>query len=300
MNLDKLRSLPRQSAIVLLLLTLAALLGFAVVNRLTRKFQHHEQDLANYLFSRGEGDLKAGNPQHAIADLSAALRYDPDNYRYQLVLAKALLATDRVDQAHFYLITLWNHSPQDGEVNYLLARVAEKERNGNESIRYYHNSIYGVWKDDPDNNRRQARFSLVDFLLARGSSQEAQAELIAMSAALAPDPGLHIRVANDFMRAGDQSHALEQYREALRLEPKNVNALTGAGEAAFGLRQYETARNYLEDAVKAGSGNASIDRLLNTAQLVVNNDPLQPRISDADRSRRTLAVLDQLGERLRD
>jgi tetratricopeptide (TPR) repeat protein len=168
-----------------------------------------------------------------------------------------------------------------------------------DAIRYYHSSIYGAWTADPDQNRRRARFELIEFLLQENALPQAQAELMALAQVLPPDAAQHVTVARLFARAHDARNALAQYEVALKLDSKNVDALRGAGEAAIELGRYKTAQKYLQQAVRADSSDKQASQQLQTATLVLAADPFVRRISDAERNRRIAAAFQQGGDRLK-
>lgn len=298
MDAARLKSVVHRPAFVIAVLTVVTLAGFTAVTRISRKFHHHEGDVARNLFESGRAQLAGGNARLALADFRGALNYDHDNYDYELSLARALIASEKLDEARSYLTSLWERIPQDGDVNYELGQLAVRRDAPDEAVRFYHNAIYGIWRHDPDTSRRHARFALVDFLLSRGRGPEAQAELIAMSAALAPDAALHRNVAAAFMRAHDYEHALDQYRQSLALDRKSVEAIAGAGKAAFELSQFAEAERYLETAAQQNPQDAESVRLLSIARLVRKNDPFRAKLSDRQKAMRVAAILGRLRERL--
>lgn len=298
MEVSRLKSLTHQPAVVLVGLLVLAIAGFLGVRRLVNKFQHHEKDVAREMFLIGQRQRAMLDPQSAIASFRAALNYDRDNYEYELNLAKALTDLNRFDEADAYLGGLWERRPEDGDVNLQLARLAVHQGSVDDALRYYHNAIYGIWPSDSEVHRRRSRLELISFLLTKLDRTQAQAELIAMASGLPPDLDPHLQVANLFFKVGDYDHSLAQFREVLALDPKNPQALAGAGQAAFQLGQYATAERYLRGAWDENHRDAETERLLKTASLVLNFDPSRRRISDRERFRRVAAAFHQAGDRL--
>jgi tetratricopeptide (TPR) repeat protein len=280
------------------MLVVLAVLGFVVVSRLVSLYHSHQKVLAQRIYQQGLAEQRAGKYEHAIEDFRAALIYDPDNDQIQLNLARALRDTGRLNEAESYLLTLWERTPQDSAINLALGRLATRRGNIEDALRYYHNAIYGVWKSDPESNRRMARFELIEFLLQQNALAEAQSELIALLPSLPGDPLLRLRVADQFARAQDYSHALAQYQAVLQREHSNAAALLGAGQAAFQLGRYRTAHNYLQAAVNASPPQPQAKALLQTANLILGSDPFRRGISDAERNRRIRGAFNQAGERL--
>ena len=84
----------------------------------------------------------------------------------------------------------------------------------------------------------------------------------------------------------------------LALDPNNVEALGGAGWAAFALQMYPEARDFLRQAAAAGSHDPQVAAQLQTAELVLELDPSQPRLPASERVRRIISALAQAGNRL--
>jgi tetratricopeptide (TPR) repeat protein len=286
---------------ILLVLTIAAATGFAGVSHLVTRYTANQQARGRKLYQRGLADANAGHYDDAIAAFRAALTCDPGNSQYQLSLARALRDSNdknRLDEAESYLLALWQRSPQDASVNLALARVAAHRGSIDDAIRYYHNAMYGVWNSDADGNRNRARIELIEFLLKKGARAQADSELIALAAALPPDPAAHLQAAKLFEQALDYNGALAQYEEVLRLDPTNSAALAGAGETAYRAGNYSVAQRYLRSAVTANPSDAEARQLLASTDLILRTNPFHSHISDAERNRRITAAFNQAEDRL--
>jgi tetratricopeptide (TPR) repeat protein len=169
-----------------------------------------------------------------------------------------------------------------------------------DSIRYYHNAIFGVWQNDPEQRRRQVRFELCEFLLSRGLKVEAQAALIELATDIPKDAALHARIGRLFLRAEDYARALGEFQQALRIDSRQEEALRGAGVAAFEMASYSEARRYLDRAVRRTPSDARSAELLEVANLIISNDPLERRLTTRERARRTMRAYEQAAARLRD
>ncbi len=290
-------TLPRDTV---LLLSFPVLVLFFVVTGFAARFYHAKQRaLAEEWYVRGEADLKGGRAPQAIEDLHTALVYSRDNTLFRQRLAQALIAADRRDEARVYLLNLWEREPGDGTVNLELARLAVHKGNFGDAVRYFHNAIFGVWEENPEQQRRKVRLELCEFLLSRGARREAQAALIELAGDLPKDPRLYTHVGSLFLRAEDYNRALAIFRQALQLERRQPAALAGAGEAAFQMANYRDARRYLEQAVRADPENQRASQLLETARTVLNVDPFRRGLSSAERARRAVQAFQQGLERLR-
>ncbi|MBV9574856.1 MAG: tetratricopeptide repeat protein [Acidobacteriales bacterium] len=279
-------------------LFLAAIFGFFGVNRIVNRFREQEKALARHLYEEGQLDQRSGNMQRAIEDYRAALTYSPDDFQYQLSLARTLRDSGRTGEAKSYLKLLWERSPEDGPVNLALGRLAGREGSINDAIHYYHNAIYGVWASEPEVNRRNAQFELIEFLLKREAVLPAQAELISLTSTLPSDPALHLQLAQLFAQDQDYQHAIGEYEKVLKQESKNSDALTGAGEAAFKLARYPAASQYLTAAVRVGARDPAAAKLLETSNLILEADPLERGLPVAERRRRIQTDFVQAGKRM--
>jgi tetratricopeptide (TPR) repeat protein len=294
--------LPRSAPVVLLILIGSAVVGFAAVGHLVARFNANQQSRGRTLYAQGLAEASAGRYGNAIAAFRAALTCEPTNSQYQLSLARALRDSNdprRLDEAESYLIALWQRTPQDAAVNLALARVAAHRGSIEDATRYYHNAMYGAWNSDPDANRSKARIELIQFLLKQSAPDKAEPELMALATALPPEPKAQLQAAQLFSQAHDDAGAFARYREVLRLDPSNTEALAGAGQAAFRSGNYVTAHRYLSEAAKF-SQDATPRQLLATTELILRINPFHSHISDAERNRRINAALAQAEKRLTD
>jgi len=279
-------------------LTILAVLGFLGVGRLVSRFQEQQKALARHLYQRGFAEQQTGKLDLAVQHFRAALGYDPDNFQYQLSLARSLRDSGRTDEAEAYLISLWERSPQNGAVNLALGRLAVRQARIDKIIQYYHNAIYGVWDSDAERNRLNAWFELVGVLLRLNARAQAQAELIALSVNLPPKPELLMPAADLFAQAQDYDHALGEYRRVLQIDHTNANAAAGAAEMAFKLGRYRTADRYLEIASKANPRDEQISNMLQISKFILQQDPFSRGLSAQDRSVRIRSILQEAGKRL--
>jgi tetratricopeptide (TPR) repeat protein len=303
MSLTLPKLVPRSAPVVLLILTLGAVTGFAAVRHLVTRYNANQQARGHKLYLQGLTDADAARYEEAIEAFRAALTCDPSNSQYQLSLARALRDSSeprRLDEAESYLIALWQRAPQDAAVNLALARVATRRGSIEDAIRYYHNAMYGVWNADPDSNRNKARIELIEFLLSKNARAQADSELIALAASLPSNPAAHLQTAQLFMRAQDHAGALGQYEFVLRTDPANAPAMAGAGEAAYRSGNYTMAQRYLKDAVNSNPEDENPRQLLASTDLVLRSNPFHSHISDAERNRRIDAAFAQAEKRLSD
>lgn len=292
------RFVRRSAFFVLLVLTLGAVVAFAAVNHLVKRYFANEQARGRKLYAQGVVDLNAGHPELAIEEFRAALTCDRGNSQYQLTLGRALRDTGRLDEAQSYLQSLWERTPEDATINLALARIAVRRGSVDDALRYYHNAMYGVWASDGDANRRKARLELAEFLLQKNALEQARSELLALAAALPPDPALHLRTADLLVQAQDYPDALAEYDQVLHLDRGNAAALAEAGRTAYRAGLFRTAQRYLQAAVAANPQDPMLRALYASSTLILQTDPFVRRISDAERNRRIAAAFAKSEERL--
>jgi tetratricopeptide (TPR) repeat protein len=227
---------------MLLALFLLATFAFTAVSALSNSYRASQRRVTRELYERALSEMKSGDNQGAARSLRTALDSAPDNFSCQLALAEALMAGKRNQEALAYLQILWERQPENGQVNLDLARNYAARGDNDRAIRHYQDAIYSVWKDDPDGSRRAVRLELVHYLLDHRATTQAEAELVALAGNLPDDATIRNQVAALFMQVGDYARSLSEYQRALELDPKNQDALAGAGRAAFLAGQYATAK----------------------------------------------------------
>ena len=280
-----------------LLLTIPALVILFLITGFSAKFFHaKEAALAQEWYSRGESALAKEDPNAAIADLRTALVYSRGNATYRLQLAEALIAAHRADEAHSYLLNLWEQQPGSAKINLALARLAANQNDLSEAVRYYHGAIYGLWERDPDQNRWQTRMELCRLLLSAQENNMAQSELIALTDHLPKDSPMHTAVGSMFLQIKDYPRALSEFRLSIQSNRKAGDALAGAGEAAFQDGDFHSAERYFDQARRL---NVDVDAgQLQTVRLAAGLDPFEQHLSEVERNRRVVEAYDRMWDHL--
>lgn len=280
--------LHREPILIIGIIGLAAAL-WLVAHGATQAYGHRQDHLARTWYADGDQAMRSGNYHEAVLDLQTAVVYSHDSPEVRLRLAEALAADGRIPQARAYLRALWEEQPGDATVNLQLARLAARAGDLASAERYYNGAIYGVWAENPIESRRDTRLELVRYLLGRNQFQRAQSQLIAVAADEPNDPNLIAQIGRMFLQAGDAGRALQQFQLVTRKQPRNAAALAGAGQAAFQLADYPTARRYLQRASSLDPADTHSADLLQISNLVLQLNPYAPRISRDERSRRVVA-----------
>ncbi len=282
-----------------LFIALGILAGLFIFTGFMSRFYHQtERSLGRKWYAQGESAIKAGRVTEAIQDYRTALVYSRENGEtssanetYDLHLAEALAASGRVDEARSYFLALAEKEPGRASVNLELARLAARQGNDlADASRYYNAAIFGIWDTDPFAQRRAARIEYAKFLLDRGQTAEAQAQLFAMSAALpnatAADAPLHSQAGQLLMEAGANSQALAEFRRALQLDPESADAMRGAGMAAFRTEDYAQAARDLSRSASTGTLSEEEKHALETSERVQLLDPFIATLSVQQRASR--------------
>lgn len=304
---------------ILLLCVFGLVIAFAITGFAARLYHGRRAELARSWFDRGNAELKAGRAEAALSDFRTALIYaqhelpSGQQQEFELNFVQALIATGKTDEARSYLLDLWERGPGNSRINLELARLAAHLGNDADAKRYYNGAIYGIWDvnaGDVLQRRMDARLEFYRYLINRGEQTEAQSELLATAAAIPPDPSPHALVGRLMLEGGHPQPAFEQFQQALRLDPRNYEALAGAGEAAFQLGNDRDAIRYLEGAIREGalqkrqSGpqgadtaaqeteQAQVMQNLAIAQATLALDPNRPGLDPTERARRAIRVYD--------
>jgi tetratricopeptide (TPR) repeat protein len=279
---------------LLLVLLLAGFTAFA-----SRMYHMTFHVLADQWFAQGDVSLHAGNAAEALNDYRNALVYSPNNPQFQFHLAKALAATGREEEAESYLVNLLSVSPGSGEINLELARSSARQKAGMAAaLRYYHAAIYGEWDHDPLIMRWDVRRELCEYLLAHGTRNQTEPELIAMLDNVpATDIPRQKLAAELLLRGKLWDRALTAFRSVLSADPRDPDALAGAGEAAFHLIEFPQTVEYLSALPKDKLSDPQVAGMLETSQQVIADDPFLSGLSVAEKAARTARVLESAESR---
>ena len=258
-----------------------------------RSYSQHQQDAAARWKRRGEDALVKHNANAAVFDLRAALGYARDDRGTEIELAGALAEAGRLQEATAYFNTLWDKEPGNGNINLQLARLAARQQQTASAIEHYHAAIYGVWEGDGAIRRRLVRLELVRYLISQSRLGEARDELLIAAGNDTTTRAL-LEVAGLLAQAHAPNDALHLYREVASRRPIVTEAVEGAGQMAFAMGHYRTAKLYLERAVTvAGSGAQPLvnrpltERNLRIATAVLAAYP-SPQLPERERLQRVV------------
>ncbi|MHB8487402.1 MAG: tetratricopeptide repeat protein [Candidatus Acidiferrales bacterium] len=274
--------------IVLSLTVVIVIVLFFLTGFITRDYHKKLTALGRQWFDAGGQQLKSGNAAAALADFHTALVYSPDDTQIQFQLAQALAAEGRNSEGRSYLLELQAHAPSDAPINLALARISTDTGSEADALRYYHGAIYGVWPSEAEANRLKTRLELCRFLIARGDTSIAEAELIALASEIPERNGasLHAQTGELFLSIGNAARALSEFRSALTVAHPPADALRGAGLAAYQLGEFQQTERYLDRARRLGDKDTDVSHALDMSRMVTSADPYARDLSEAERRER--------------
>lgn len=260
-----------REAILLVFIALALL--FAATSFLARSYASELRNRAETHFHQGEIFARNGKPAAAVEEYRAALTYSHNDGRYQMALSLALIALGHLDEAEAHLLELRDADPNDAIVNLMLARIAVRERRTADAVADYNRAIYGLWPADPQKNRIQTRFELVDLWGRAGRTRQALGELLSLAAEAPEDPAIQNRIAGLLRHYGSPQHAAEVYRGVLAYQPKNVEAAFGLADSDFDQGNYTAAESQYRRALKLDPENADARKRMREIAEMIALDP---------------------------
>jgi tetratricopeptide (TPR) repeat protein len=253
----------RRDMLLLSVIAACAVGLFLVTKVVAAREGEIESRVATIWYQDGERKLSSGKIDEAIDSFRKATGIDRENRRYVMALADALAAGNHNIEAQQALLRLREQDPTNAEINLRLARLAAKSGDVSEAVLYYHSSLDGMWKgSDVASRRRSVRKELIDFLIARKDQDRALSELLVLDSELPQIADAHVQTAKLYLQVNDAQRALNDFIEAVRLDPLNDEALAGAGETELRLGDRRKARQYLEQAVARGDASPQTRELL--------------------------------------
>ena len=278
-------------------LSLLAVVFFAFTLTINKLYAEQRRQLSARWFQQGQDELAKNDPSAAVSSLRTALLYAHDNQRYVLTLAQALEAAGRIPEARSYFLNLLDDEPGNASVNLELARLAGKQDDTLDAVRYFNAAIYGAWDSDPIVKRQQARQDLINFLISRDMKTQARGELLNYTAEMPKTSNAQLWVAQAFSRLGDDRSAIDYYKASLKDNQRNIAALLGAGRSAFHVGRYRDALEFFKGAVEIHDDPAT-EQMIQLVTSVIDLNPFESRITASDRRHRLILAMDVADRRL--
>ncbi len=246
----------------------------------------------------GEAALAAGRAPQAVAQLREAVALEPDHPGYRLALAKALVAAGRNREALPYVNEVLRQTPVDGEASLVLARILRATGDTTDAEAAYYRAIFGRWAPDQLASRQQARLELVALYEATGATTSLRAALLELSAAFPGDQGLQRHAAQQLRASGFDEDAVRVLHGIIERFADPGDAVTMLAETELRRGNHAAAYEAALDAVARNPRNQAARALRDLAARVLSLDPSLPRLSAAERTRRTRRLLADVRDRL--
>jgi len=257
-------------------------------------YKNERQSLGRSHYEAAQSLVTHGDVREAIAEYRKALLFSPDQPEYRLSLATALLNAGRLSEAKSHLEQLLQEDPTNGRINLLLARVAVRQHRTPAAMEYYQRAVYEYWPTWETDERRQARWELIELLGRTGERNELVGELMQLYANLPPDPEQRLRVGSLLLKNGALSEASQVFRDLVRQVPQNAQAHEGLAEVYFSSGDYVAARHEYQRASRYAPRNQEIADGLALTNQVIDIDPELPYIPYAERLRRSQNLVNRI------
>ncbi|HZP22589.1 MAG TPA: tetratricopeptide repeat protein [Terriglobales bacterium] len=288
----------RSTKITLAIALLLVLAGVILTQWFVSLHRQTELGLARRWFARGEQAMQAQLYKFAAEAYRTALNYDRENDEYRLRLAQALVADNRLAEAHAHLITLWAEEPANGEVNLTLARLEARRGHATEAVRYYNDAINSVWSDAPRRHRNETRLELARYLMQQRSPARAQAELLALLADAPTIPADQLMLAQMLLEVNDPEHSLQAFSALLTKDSGNAQAWLGESEAYLALGNYLEAAHAAAKAVDHDPKLEEARSQLELTREIARIDPAPRGLPLSERADRAARAFDTALTRL--
>ena len=266
-------------------------LAFLVTGFVNAAYRREKTSLGESHYSKGLRLEKASDAAGAVEEFRKALIYSPDKSEYRLSFADALINEGRVDEAESHIDQLLQEDPTNGVLNLMRGRIAAKRGQTASAIDFYQRAVYEYWPPARIDERRQARWELIQLLSQTGRREELIAELMTMYANAPSDLNLRMRVGFELLKRSATAEGAQVFREVARGAPRNAEAHRGLGEALMTNGEFVSARRELERAVRLNPKDRSSADQLTLDNSIIDLDPELPGLTSSDRYRRSLNLL---------
>ncbi len=176
-------------------------------------------------YTAGTWNLKDGEYKLAAHNFRKAIELNPDNIEARVALGTALIGCERFDEAELELRKALERDPKNKDAYWLLGTIREKTGRDDEAMAIYREAIRKV----PDNARAYHALALV--LLRRGEKEEARRLMLEAAHVDPTDAMPLVDLGHTYAREGRWAEAAEMYRNAIRRDSENEDALSSLAVA---------------------------------------------------------------------
>jgi tetratricopeptide (TPR) repeat protein len=234
-----------------------------------RRAQHLDSRSFRWLFYLGWVQAAQGRHEQAAITLGNALRIQPGYVPAQLKLAESLFAIGRWEESRAIYQAVSTAHPESAEAHYGLGRVSAARGDVAAATTSYLKSVelfpeYGaahyalalVYRKLGDEARYQPQFRLYE--QNRTSVPPLDDPLRSAVTRLNMGSVAHIRRGADLERAGKIAEAIAEQQEALRVDPKAVQAHINLISLYGRLEQYEPAAEHYRAGIDLDRNQADL------------------------------------------
>jgi tetratricopeptide (TPR) repeat protein len=239
-----------------------------------------------------EGDrlVASGAFEEAVGRYRGALGLAPGKSRYRIALARALMHSERTQEARTVVDEVLRREANDGEANLTMARILTRLGRFEDAEAHYHRAILGRWPSSSTERSRNARLELIESLEHHGSRERLLAELRPLVDAT-HDPALERRLASLYRASGALEQARETWQALRRTDPNDADVHAGLGEAELALRNYRAAQASFRAALRLRPDDQRIRSRLELCADVLGLDPTRRGLTETERYRRSVELL---------
>jgi tetratricopeptide (TPR) repeat protein len=282
---------------VFVAIAIALLAG--VATGLVRLHRAERERRAAHEAALGAARQDAARPRDAVIHFREAVALQPSRLDYRLSLGRALIAAGQLPEAASYLRDVLQDAPVNGDANLLLARIQRANGQMADAEASYYRAIYGIWPSNEQRTRVDTRLELIALLTATADRDRVRSELAQLASAFPGDVTLQLRVGRDLLNLGYPDDAARLFRVVAGRFTESGPALAGVVEAELARGDYAAAAAAAAQAVRRDPRDrASIERR-DLAMAALSLDPTQPRLTNAERVRRTETLVGLARDRLR-
>ncbi len=283
----------------------AVLVGaFVATGFVNSAYERERSKLGDRHYLAGERLTGVHDLSGASEEFRKALLFAPDNQEYRLSLATALVNEGKLEEAQSHLEQLSQEDPTNGRINLLLAKVALQGHHLNEAMESYQRAVYEYWPPSELNERREARWELINLLEETGRNRNLLVgELLQLYGNLPPGSDQRMRVALLLLRNGADAEAGHVFRDILKnaggttappAREELLGAHLGLAQIAFRTGDFVEARHEYQRALRENPNDGEASAGLQLTNEVIDDSPQLPNISAAERLRRSQDLLSRV------
>ncbi|MBV9222475.1 MAG: tetratricopeptide repeat protein [Acidobacteriaceae bacterium] len=272
-------------------LSLLLALAVAVTGFVSSVYRREKQALGEKHYQSGQQLQQQSKLPAAVEQYREALLFSPDKVEYRVSFVAALIQSGQLGEAESHLDQLLQEDPTNGVLNLMRARLAVRRNAVPKAIDYYRRAVYEYWPPSQANERRQARWELIDLLERKGRREDAVGELMTLYANAPADAKLRAKVGFELLDNGATSEAMQVFRDLTRASQHDSQAHRGLGEAYFASGDFISARHEYERALRYNPKDRKVSESLSFTNAIIDLDPELSGLPSAERFRRSQNLL---------